>query len=66
MPDLMNDLLSASRRRVGIVMKDGRAYLEVGFGSEGDAWRTLRLPLSDVDLERLRQQLAGTADAHRS
>ena len=50
-------LLDADWRKVSVRRRRGRCCLELSFGSNGDLSYCLRVPLSDLDIDRLREGL---------
>ncbi len=58
MRDVMDTLLRAERRRVGIARRDDQVFLEVQWWGDGDLSWCVRIPLSEIDVERLRRELA--------
>lgn len=57
--EVLRRLFEARWRRVWIGRTDhDRPVLVMAFGGDGDLSMTLRVPLSDLDVQRLRQDLA--------
>lgn len=56
--EVLRRLLEARSRRVSVSWSEGRAALEVATGGDGDLTMRLSIPLSDLDVQRLRRDLA--------